>query len=108
MSKTRVPEWEVIDTLVDKIGDATREDYLLAAEYDFTKAKKIREQLATREKTSATAILAMIDDDEELNGLRIKIAHKKSELKRANLQFEVAKMQIDLYRTESANARNTS
>ncbi len=108
MTKTRLPDWEVVDALVDNIANSTKTDILLEAEYDYTKSQKIRAALNSEGKVSATAVLATINDDPQLNELRKKIAQSKSQLKKYNLQFDVIKMQIDLYRTESANARNTS
>jgi len=110
-SKTQLPDWDDMFDEVDGIAELVLQDGLLEAEYDFEKSKLIKAKLAGTgegKSPSATSILAVIDSEESLLDLRNRRAINRSNLKRAELKFKIMQMQVDIYRTESANQRNAN
>jgi hypothetical protein len=111
-----LPNFEKLFELAETIANLTREVGLLDIEIKFDETKIVKtvstdEKYVKNGKAPATnyieATYKYAGYDGELIPKRRELAIKESELKKNELAFQVLKMQIDVYRTESANARLT-
>lgn len=111
-NKVNLPDWDEVTELIERIADLTKQDILLDAEYDYEKANEIKAGLRTPgsdgKLPAATSIISTVTGSDKLYEIKKKIAENKKELKRSELRFKIITMQVDLYRTESANIRNAN
>lgn len=110
-SKMQLPDWDDIEDQIDLIHSLTEQNLLTEARLDAEKATLIKGKLAGSgegKSPSATSVLATVDAEESLQSLRYQKAKVFALLKKAELQFKVMQMKVDVYRTESANQRNAT
>ena len=100
-----IPSWESVDELVDSISDLTREDALLEAEIEFTRASLVK--AGVDEGKAVSAVTGTVESNQNLYELKKARAEVKARLKKQTLKMEVVKLKIEVFRTESANARNS-
>jgi hypothetical protein len=116
-----LPDFEMLFTLADDIGRLTKEVGLLKVELEFEESRIV--------KTVSTDMGYFVEDakgnkkppamnfveaayfpsglNDELLAKRQELATKEGELKHKEMTLQLMKIQVDVYRTESANARGT-
>ena len=113
----KLPDFELLFSLVSEIETLSREVGLLKIEIDFDRANVIKKvsneevyfkggkPLAMNYIEATYAYSGIYDD---LIPKRRQLAEKESKLKKCELSLQILKMQVDVYRTESANSRGIS
>jgi hypothetical protein len=117
MTTVKPPDFEEMMELIDIIGKLTHEKLLLEAKISFMRSE-ILKKVTTDESffkgdkppafnfAETTYLVTGIND--ELIAPRVELADVTAKLEHAKLRFDVLKMQLDIYRTEAANARYAS
>lgn len=112
--KMQLPKFEAMFDLVDEIERLSREVGLLDIEIKFEETKIMKrastdESLRVSGKPLATnyieATYKYSGFEGELIPKRRELVTKQATLRKKELAFQLLKMQVDVYRTESANNR---
>lgn len=110
-----LPNFELLFSLADAIGELSREKGLLTIEIEYDKVKTIRsvtEDDSKRKENGKPLAMNFIEANFGYSGLndelipkRMRLVELESELKKKELTLKLLQMQVEVYRTESANNR---
>jgi hypothetical protein len=114
VNETTLPDWGDLVNLAETIAELTREKLLLEVKIKFEETEVVKKANTNEEyfQNGKPPSMSFVEStykysgfDGSLKKLREDLANATANLEKSKLKFDILRMQVEIYRTESANKR---
>lgn len=117
MAEVKLPDWEDMENLATIIKELTIEKMKLEVFIKFTETEVVKKAMSDEQyfQNGKPPSMSFIESTYKFSGFnnelieaRNKLAVLTGKLEQARIKFDMYKMQVEIYRTESANKRTAT